>query len=135
VSTADTLAERYGVASPWRRRALLLAVGVLVAAFLAWLTWSVWGHSTPQVTSELETFSIDDDHTATAVLVVSLADEDVEATCTVQALAEDHSVVGELSFAPDPALGRRQVQKIRTERRATSVQSLGCTAPGQNQPR
>ena len=87
------------------------------------------------MTSELETFSIEDDHTVTAVLVVSLADDDVEATCTLRAIAEDHSVVGEVSFTPDPGTGQRQVQEIRTERRATAVESLGCTAPGQNRPR
>ena len=135
MSSADTLAERYGVAAPWRRRVLLVGAGLLAALFLGWLGWTVWSHGTPEVTSELETFSIDSDHATTAVLVVSLADEEVEATCTLQALAEDHSVVGELVFTPDPSLGRRQVQEIRTERRATSVQSLGCTAPGQNHPR
>ena len=135
MSQSDTLAERYGVASPWRRRGLVVAAGVVAVAFLGWLVWTVWSHSTPQVTSELETFSITDDHSATAVVVVRLADEDVVATCTLQALAEDHSVVGELAFTPDPGAGRRQVQEIRTERRATSVQSLGCTAPGQDRPR
>ena len=135
MSQTDTLADRYGVASPWRRRVLVAVTAVLAASFLAWLAWSIWGHSTPQVTSELETFSITDDHSATAVLVVRLADDEVEATCTLQALAEDHAVVGELAFTPDPEVGRRQVQEIRTERRATSVQSLGCTAPGQKRPR
>lgn len=135
MSPADTLAERYGVVAPWRHRVLVASVVVLGLAAVAWLVWSVWSHSTPLVSSELETFSIDDDHTATAALVVKLAHDDVEATCTLQALAEDHTVVGELAFTPDPALGPRQVQEIRTERRATAVQSLGCTAPGQDRPR
>ena len=87
------------------------------------------------MTSELETFSVDDDHSVTAVLVVTLDDADVKASCTLRASAEDHAVVGELTFTPDPSLGRRQVQTIRTERRATSVESLGCTAPGQDRPR
>jgi hypothetical protein len=135
VTTSETLAERYGAASPWRRRALVAGCAAVAVAFLGWLVWTLWLQSTPRVTSQLETLSIDDDHTATAVLVVTLSDSDVRATCTLQALAEDHSVVGELAFTPDPAKGRRQVQEIRTERRATSVQSLGCTAPGQNRPR
>ena len=110
-------------------------MAVLVLAALGWLVWSVWSHSTPQVTSELETYDVLDDYTVTATLVVELADDDVEATCTLQALAEDHTVVGELTFTPDPQLGQRQVQEIRTERRATAVTTLGCTAPGQNRPR
>jgi hypothetical protein len=135
VSAQDSLAERYGVASPWRRRALLAAVTAVVLAFMVWLGWTIYEQTTPQVTSELETFSIDDDHAATAVLLVKLDNADVKASCTLRAYAEDHTTVGELSFAPDPSKGRRQVQTIRTERRATSVESLGCTAPGQDRSR
>jgi hypothetical protein len=133
VSAQDTLDQRYGVAAPWRRRALLAGCALLVVVFGAWTAWTVYEHATPSVTSELETFSVDDDHTVTAVLVVALDSADVEATCTLRALAVDHSTVGELTFTPDPAEGRRQVQTIRTDRRATSVTSLGCTAPGQDQ--
>lgn len=135
MASADTLGQRYGGASPWRRRAVLAVAVVVASAFLGWLGWATWSHSTPQVTSELETFSIIDDHTASAVLLVTLADAGVEARCTVRAIAEDHTVVGELAFTPDPALGRRQVIEIRTERRATAVESLGCTAPGQGRAR
>jgi hypothetical protein len=129
------MAQRYGVRAPWRRRALVSASVALAVVFLAWLAWSVYEHATPQVTSELETFSVDDDHTVTAVLVVSLDSSDVKASCTLRAYAEDHTTVGELTFTPDPSKGRRQVQTIRTERRATSVESIGCTAPGQDRPR
>jgi hypothetical protein len=135
VSAQDTLRERYGAPAPWRRRALLAAAVVLAAVFLGWLGWAVYEHSTPKVTSELESFSVDDDHTVTAVLVVTLDDADVEASCTLRAYAEDHTTVGELAFTPDPSQGRRQVETIRTERRATSVESIGCTAPGQDRPR
>jgi hypothetical protein len=67
--------------------------------------------------------------------VVTLDDADVEASCTLRAYAVDHTTVGELTFTPDPTEGRRQVETIRTERRATSVESIGCTAPGQDRPR
>ena len=113
----------------------MIASVALALVFLTWLAWSVYEHATPQVTSELETFSIDDDHTVTAVLVVSLDSADVKASCTLRAYAEDHTTVGELTFTPDPSKGRRQVQTIRTERRATSVEKIGCTAPGQDRPR
>ncbi len=135
MSGQDTLAQRYGAPAPWRRRALVIASVALALVFLTWLAWSVYEHATPQVTSELETFSVDDDHTVTAVLVVSLDSSDVKASCTLRAYAEDHTTVGELTFTPDPSKGRRQVQTIRTERRATSVEKIGCTAPGQDRPR
>lgn len=135
VSAQDTLAERYGARAPWRRAALVVTVAAVAALFLGWLTWTVWDHSRPQVSSQLETYSVRDTHTATGVLVVQLRDADVQATCLLRAYASDHSVVGELSFRPDPAEGRRQVRDIRTERRATSVESDGCTAPDQTRPR
>ena len=94
--------------------------------FLVWLAWSVYEHATPQVTSELETFSVEDDHTVTAVLVVSLDSSDVKASCTLRAYAEDHTTVGELTFTPDPARGGARSETIRTERRATSVESMAA---------
>ncbi len=129
------MAERYGAPSPRRRRLVIAASTALAVVFAAWLGWTVYEHATPQVTSELETFSVADDHSVTAVLLVSLDDADVEASCTLRAYAEDHTTVGELTFTPDPSNGRRQVQTIRTDRRATSVESQGCTAPGQDRPR
>jgi hypothetical protein len=135
MSTQDALAERYGAPSPGRRRLLVGATVVLALVFLGWLAWTVAGHTRTQVTSELEGFSILDDSTVSAVLIVSLADDDVEATCRLRAFAEDHTTVGEVAFTPDPDAGRRQVVEIRTERRATAVESVGCTAEGQNRPR
>jgi hypothetical protein len=135
VSAQDTLAERYGAPAPWRRRALITASVALALAFVVWLAWSVYEHATPRVTSELEGWSVEDDHTVTAVLVVHMDSSDVKASCTLRATAEDHTTVGELTFTPDPSKGRRQVETIRTERRATSVDRIGCTAPGQDRPR
>src|SRR5262245_40596610 len=65
VSAQDTLRDRYGAPAPWRRRTVLAAVVVVAAVFLGWLGWAVYEHSTPKVTSELESFSVDDDHTVT----------------------------------------------------------------------
>jgi hypothetical protein len=131
--TSTDLDDRYGAPSAWRTRALLGVVVVVVAAFLGWLGWTIWSQSTPQVTSDLLGWHVTDEHAATATVQVRLTDEDVRATCTLRAYAEDHSVVGELSFTPD-ASGRTD-QTVRTEREATSVELVGCTAPGQNRPR
>jgi hypothetical protein len=135
VSAQDTIRERYGAPAAWRRPAVVAGTVVLAVLFLGWLAWAVYDHSTPKVTSELETFSVVDDHTVHAVVVVSLDSAEVKASCTLRAYAADHTTVGELSFTPDPGQGRRQVETIRTERRATSVENVGCTAPGQDRPR
>lgn len=135
MTSQDSLKERYGTPAPWRRRATWGGSLALGLVFLAWLGWATWIHSTPTVDSELVSFTVVDLHSATAVVDVRLADDDVRATCLLRAFSEDHTIVGELSFVPDPAAGERISEVIRTERLATSVELLGCTAPGQSRPR
>ena len=126
------LTDRYGAPRPGRRRALAAACVVVAAAFLGWLGWTIWDQSTPQVRSTLVGYEVVDQHTATATIDVRLADAGVRASCTLRAYAEDHTVVGELALRPTDG---RSTQTVRTERRATSVELVGCTAPGQNRPR
>ncbi|MXG91494.1 DUF4307 domain-containing protein [Nocardioides flavescens] len=133
--TDDRLSQRYGASAARRRRPLLIAGVVLAVVFGGWLAWTIWFHANPVVTSELETFEVVDTHTANAVVVTTLADDAVRPECTVRAFAEDHTTVGQKSFTPEPGRGRRQTVEIRTERRATSVESIGCTAQGQDRPR
>ena len=131
----DTLAHRYGAPAPWRRRILVAASVALGLAFLGWLAWTAYAHSTPAVESDLVTYSVDGEHEATARVAVSLKDPDVRATCLLRAFAEDHSVVGELSFTPEYGADQPLEETVRTERRATSLELIGCTAPGQSRPR
>ena len=98
---------------------------------LSWLAWTAWFHSTPDVRSEVVTFEVAGDHQIAARVDVWLEDG-VAATCRVRAIAEDKTAVGELAFTPVD--GTNEVV-IRTERRATTVEKLGCTAPGQPRPR
>lgn len=142
MSAPDHLAERYGTPRRGRRTALVAAVGVVAVAFGGWLAWTSLVHASPAISSQLVSFDVVDDQTVTVVVQLDLDDDLVEglrsgtrtATCTLRAGAEDHRVVGELSFTPAPASGRIE-QTIRTERRATSAESLGCTTEGQPRPR
>jgi hypothetical protein len=122
--TPDPLADRYGRPSPTRRRVLLALVGLVVAAFGAWVVWVVLLHGSPEVSAGIQGYDVVDEHTATAVVDVRL-EEGVAATCVVRASAEDKTTVGELSFTPTD--GRNEVT-VRTERLATTVDLVGCTA-------
>ena len=133
--SSPVLADRYGTVAPWRRRALVAAAAAVVLVFLGWLAWTTLSHANPPVDSEMQTFEIVDEHTATAVLAIEFGSDDVEATCLLRAFAEDHTVVGEHSFIPDPTAGPRFEETFRTERLATSVESVGCTAEGMARPR
>jgi hypothetical protein len=128
---SSDLTERYGAPSPTRHRLVVAGVVLLALVFGGWLAWTTLFHASPVVSSELTTWEVVDDQNVTAVVVVDLQD-DVSATCVVRAHAEDHSTVGEVGF--EPVDGTNEVT-LRTERRATSVTRLGCTAPGQPRPR
>lgn len=125
------LADRYGTPSRWRRPTAVSLAAVLAVVGLGWLGWAMWFHTTPAVTSELVSFEVQSDNETRARLDVRLGDDAV-ATCRLRAFAEDHTPVGELAFTP--AGGTNEVV-IRTERRATTVEKLGCTAEGQPRPR
>ena len=125
------LADRYGAPARWRRPVTVTLAVVLAVVGLGWLGWTAWFHSTPAATSELVTFEVVGDYEVAARLDVQL-DDGVEASCRLRALAEDKTAVGELEFSP--IAGVNEVV-IRTERRATSVEKLGCTAPDQPRPR
>jgi hypothetical protein len=124
------LTDRYGAPSRWQRPVTTGLAVVLAVVGLTWLGWTAWFHGTPAATSELVTYDVTSDHEMSVRLDVQL-DDGVEATCRLRAFAEDHTTVGELAFTPVD--GVNQVV-IRTERRPTTVEKLGCTAPGQPRP-
>jgi DNA-binding transcriptional regulator of glucitol operon len=132
--TQELLRQRYGRRGP--ARWTLVLVAVVSAAFLGWLVWATWSHATPTVESDLVGFSVVDDHAATAVVEVVLhveVDPDQAGVrCLVRATSEDHTPVGELSWVP--TAGRNEVD-LRTERLATAVELVGCTATDQQRPR
>ncbi|NYE35456.1 hypothetical protein F4692_000560 [Nocardioides cavernae] len=130
--SAQSLADRYGAPAPWRRPMTIALVAVLAVVGLTWLAWTAWFHGTPEARSEVVSFEVTGDHEVTARVDVRLSDDGVDARCRVRALAEDKNTVGEVVFTPVD--GANDVV-IRTERRATSVEKLGCTAPGQPRPR
>jgi hypothetical protein len=138
LDNSAALGDRYGAPRPGRRRLLILAVGTVVALFLGWVAWATWFHSTPRIDSSLISFEVVDDNQAVARLGVRRADASVVGTCTLRAFSEDHTTVGELVFrVPEGTAPLRQTitKVVRTERRATSVELLGCLAPGQPRPR
>ncbi len=138
MSQQDNLTERYGAPSPVARHALVAVVVVVASAFLGWLAWTALAHGNPDATSELVSFTVDGEHQVTARVDVRIDDADVVATCLLRAVAEDHTVVGELHFevrASDLEDGHVLEREIRTERRATSVDPVGCTTEDQQRPR
>ncbi len=127
-----TLTERYVAPPAWRRPVTIATVAALAVVALAWLVWAAWVQSTPKVQSQLMSFQVVGEHSVTARIEVHVSSDAANVSCTVEALAQDHSLVGELHFRPTS--GTNEVT-VRTERIATSVDVPGCTAQGQDHPR
>jgi hypothetical protein len=129
-------ADRYGRPSAARRRAVIGVSGLVGVVALVWVIWAAYVQGTPEVQSSLRTYHVVDDHTARATVVVKTRNDRVRASCVVRADAIDHSVVGEVTFAVTGAGGSSTHEvTLRTERPAAAVEMVGCTAPGQKQPR
>ena len=128
----QTLTDRYAPPPAWRRPVTIGSVVLVALIALGWLAWAAFVESTPKVESQLDGFEVVDDHAVTVRVDVRVSSGTTGASCTVEALASDHSVVGELHFRPTS--GMNQV-RVRTERRASAIDVPGCIADGQNRPR
>ena len=130
------LTERYGAPSRASRLLVVTATVAVAVLGLVWLVWVTVFHSTPMVSSKLVSFGVDGEHVATAQFSVVRRNSDVRASCLLRAYADDHSIVGERSVPVTSGPTTRIVEAaVRTERRATAVEVVGCTAPGQQQRR
>lgn len=126
------IAQRYAAQPSVWPKVMLVLVVVLLVALAGWLAWAIWVHSTPKVASKMTGFDIVDEHTVVGRIDVDLRSGTTGASCLVRAYAEDHTPVGDATFVPEH--GRNEVT-VRTEREATSLESVGCTADGQNDAR
>ncbi len=133
VTSQDTLQQRYGSPAPWRRRATWAVSVVVIVAALGWVVWAMTSHAEPPVDSEMIAFDVVDEHTATARVQVRVRADAEDVQCLLRAFADDHVTVGEHSFTAAPG-DDTLVEQVRTERRATSIELVGCTAEGQPRP-
>ena len=130
------LQQRYRTPRTATRVLALVLIVAMVASGVGFLAWSVLFHSTPMVSSQLTSWEIEDDHLAVGDIVVARESQFTEASCRLRAIAADHTVVGEVTVPVTDGPAEQSLQvEIRTEREATTVQNIGCTAPGQPRPR
>ena len=130
------LQERYRRPSRVQRVLALVVITALVVSGVGLLAWTVVFASNPKVTSQLTAFSVADEHEAVATIAVKRESKFTEASCRLRAISEDHTVVGELRVPVVDGPQEQSLQvRIRTERKATTVELVGCTAPDQARPR
>ena len=123
------MTERYGTHRPVRRVAMIVAVVLFGGVCLGWLAWAAWFQANPAIQAAVAAFDVKSGHRIDATVEVRLHDRDVKGSCLLRASAEDHSIVGEVNFPVASAATRyRKVFHVRTERLATTVEIVRCTA-------
>ncbi len=125
-------------AGPGRLQRVVVAVLIvaLVASGIGFVGWAVVFHSNPEVQSRLTAFTVVSEHEVQTTFTVVRSATDTQATCHLQVIAEDHTIVGAQDVPVTSGPEQQSLQlSLRTERRATSVDLLGCTAPGQPRAR
>ena len=116
-----------GVESPTRRRTKQVVVAAVALALLGWLGWAAWEHSQSDVTGELKTFEVIDEHEVR--VGVELTRHDGQAiVCDVVAQADDHTTVGEgtVTAPAGPSSHLTATGSVRTDREATSATVSNC---------
>jgi hypothetical protein len=123
--------QRYAARPAIAQRGGIVVVLVILAALVVWTAWAFWVHVHPKVASSLSTWTPIGQTRMKVTADVTIYDHSVLPTCTVLVYASDHSTVGEAVFHP---IDGTQTITVQTVRLGTSVDWIGCTAPGQKDP-
>jgi hypothetical protein len=104
-----------------------VALALVIVALLAFLAWSAWVHATTSVSGEVVSFDVRSEHRIDVTVQISRP-AGKAAQCTLQAQAEDHSVVGEVvvSVAAASAAESEVTSIVKTDREATSASVSDC---------
>lgn len=124
----QSMTERYGVPSPYRRVVTVVLLSLLVAAFLGWLIWAAVDHASAPAGARVRSYDVVTPHEVRVLLDVHRA-ENAVLVCTVTAQAVDYSVVGEkVVRIPPGAEGDLTVRaSITTDREATTADVSECS--------
>jgi hypothetical protein len=119
-------AGRYGVDRPRRRPGVVIAVGLLAAAFVGWVVWAALGAAAPKPSGQVTGFRVEGPN-ALRVSVV-LGGPAGRVSCAVQALDASHEVVGVTNArARVGSSGRARTSVVvRTRVEAVAAQVDGC---------
>jgi len=120
-------AQRYGGARPKRRTPIVL--GTLFAlVLLAWAIWAGLASGNKPIDATVSSYDVVGTHEVKVKIVAHFRDDSVKGTCLVQAIAADHTEVGELNLTADQLRDARGSWiSIRTERRATTAEVVRCS--------
>jgi hypothetical protein len=118
--------ERYGVAKATRWPVIALIVGILG---IGWLMWSALYHSNPPLRSQLVSFTITDDRTASVRYFIERQDSNQMVVCTLIARDFDKNIVGQIDH--EIPAGKSKVElvtEVPTRSEAVNADVSSCRA-------
>jgi hypothetical protein len=130
VSTAQPPAGRYGpAASPARRRAARIGIGVLAAIGVGIVVWIGLGAAGTDVRWNEVGYKIDGS-TAVEITFDVIQDPGSVASCRVQALSSSHAEVGvqQITVGPSSEQTTRVTTTVPTAEEAVTAVVHGCEA-------
>ncbi len=107
---------------------MVVVIALVAGVGLGWLAWAAIFHANPAVDADVASFDVTSVHRVDATVQVRVRDGRSAGTCLLRASAQDHSVVGEHRFRVDSSTGRETTVRVRTERKAVTVEVVDCTA-------
>ena len=116
--------ERYGAAKSTRWPAIALVVAIVG---IGWLMWSALYHSNPSLRSQLVSFAITDDRSASVRYFIERADSNQVVVCTLIARDFDKNVVGQID--QEIPAGKSKVELITvvpTRSKAVNADVSSC---------
>jgi hypothetical protein len=117
-------ADRYGDRRR-NKRVSVAVTAVLAALAVAGLLWLAWQHSVRAVSGEVSRYHIQSAH-AVVVTVRFQGLSHGAVQCTVRALGEDHSVVGQRAVVAERNRDAVVTRVVRTSRLANSIDLVDC---------
>ena len=118
--------ERYGATKATRWPAVALVVAILG---IGWLMWSALYHSNPPLRSQLVSFTITDDRTASVRYFIEREDSNQVVVCTLIARDFDKNVVGQID--QEIPAGKSKVELVTdvpTRSKAVNADVSSCRA-------
>jgi hypothetical protein len=118
--------ERYGVAKATRWPAIALVVAIVG---IGWLMWTALYHSNPSLRSQLVSFTIADDRSASVRYFIERQDSNQVVVCTLIARDFDKSVVGQID--QEIPAGKSKVELVTvvpTRSEAVNADVSSCRA-------
>jgi hypothetical protein len=118
--------ERYGATKATRWPAIALVVAILG---IGWLMWSALYHSNPPLRSQLVSFTITDDRSASVRYFIEREDSNQVVVCTLIARDFDKNVVGQID--QEIPAGKSKVELVTgvpTRSEAVNADVSSCRA-------